>query len=136
LYNEILFASYQNQNALHKKSNPIGELQIPPRKAIPTNSSCSATISAEGASMAKYVVTTSALRLRSGPGTNYSTIGMLYKNNVVQGSELQGDWIHVTTSDDKTGWSHRAYLELVNETPPPTSGAAYRVDAATLNLRQ
>jgi len=86
--------------------------------------------------MAKYTVTTSALRIRSGPGTTYSTIGMLYKNNTVQGDELKGDWLHVTTADNKTGWSHRAYLELVDDTPPPPAGTAYRVDASTLNLRQ
>ena len=86
--------------------------------------------------MAKYIVTTSALRIRSGPGTNYSTIGMLYKNNLVEGNELQGDWLHINTPENKTGWSFRAYLELVDETPPPTSGTTYRVDAATLNLRQ
>jgi len=86
--------------------------------------------------MAKYIVTTSALRIRSGPGTTYSTVGMLYKNNTVQGGELKGDWLHVTTSDNKTGWSHRAYLELVDEPPPPPAGIAYRVDASTLNLRQ
>src|SRR4030095_7628805 len=86
--------------------------------------------------MAKYIVTTSALRLRSGPGTTYPTIGMLYKNNLVQGSELKGDWLQITMADNKTGWSHRAYLELVDETPPPPAETTYRVDASTLNLRQ
>jgi uncharacterized protein (TIGR02594 family) len=87
--------------------------------------------------MAKYIVTTSALRIRSGPGLTFSTIGMLYKNNFVQGAELQGDWIHITASDNKVGWSHRAYLDLVAEEPQPPSGeTAYRVDASTLNLRQ
>ena len=87
--------------------------------------------------MAKYIVTTSALRIRSGPGTTYSIIGMLYKNNTVQGNELNGDWVHITTAENLTGWSHRAYLELVDETtPPPASETTYRVDASTLNLRQ
>ncbi len=86
--------------------------------------------------MPKYIVTASALRVRSGPGTTYSIIGMLYKNNVVQGDEINGDWVNVVTPDNKTGWSHRGYLELVDESPPPPSGTAYRVDASTLNLRQ
>ena len=79
--------------------------------------------------MAKYIVTTSALRIRSGPGTTFSIIGMLYKNATVQGDEIKNDWVHITTSDNKTGWSHRGYLTLVDETPPPPSGTAYRVDA-------
>src|SRR5262245_39355697 len=87
--------------------------------------------------MAKYIVTTSALRIRSGPGTTYSIVGMLYKNNTIEGNELNGDWVHITTAENQTGWSHRAYLELVAETtPPPTAAATYRVDASTLNLRQ
>jgi len=61
---------------------------------------------------------------------------MLSKNTVVDGSEINGDWVHVTTPDNLVGWSHRGYLELVVETPPPTSGTVYRVDASTLNVRK
>jgi len=86
--------------------------------------------------MAKYIVTTSALRIRSGPGTTFPIIGMLYKNATVQGDEIKNDWVHITTTDNKTGWSHSGYLALVDETPPPPSGTAYRVDASTLNVRQ
>ena len=87
--------------------------------------------------MPTYIVTASALRIRSGPRTTFSIIGMIYKNNTVQGDEIQNDWVHITTTDNKVGWSHRGYLELVDETPPPPpSGTAYRVDATTLNVRQ
>jgi uncharacterized protein (TIGR02594 family) len=86
--------------------------------------------------MAKYIVTASALRIRSGPGTTYSITGLLYKNNTVQGGELKGDWLQITTADNKTGWSHRAYLDQVEDTPPPSTGTNYRVDASSLNLRQ
>ncbi|MCK7479316.1 MAG: SH3 domain-containing protein [Candidatus Moduliflexus flocculans] len=79
--------------------------------------------------------------MRSGfapwPGTNYDTIGMLYRNNIVTGGEITNEWVHVTTEDNKAGWSHRGFLELVEETPPPSEGQdKYRVDAASLNLRQ
>lgn len=87
--------------------------------------------------MPNYRVTASALRIRSGPGTNHATIGMLYRDNIVAGGEIVNDWVHVTTADNKVGWSHRGYLELVEETPPPSPGQEkYRVDAASLNLRQ
>jgi uncharacterized protein (TIGR02594 family) len=86
--------------------------------------------------MPNYRVVASALRLRSGPGTSYAVIGMLYRNAVVLGDEIKNDWVHVTSSD-KTGWSHRGYLELLNDPPAPTEGqASYRVDATSLNLRQ
>ena len=86
--------------------------------------------------MPRYIVNTSALRLRAGPGTTFAIIGMLYKNNVVEGSEIKDDWVHVTTADNKTGWSHRAYLELLDEDPPQPSETTYRVEASTLNVRQ
>jgi len=87
--------------------------------------------------MPNYRVTAYALRLRSGPGLNHDIIGMLYRNNIIEGSEIVNDWVHVTTVDNKQGWCHRAYLELQEELPPPVEGqATYRVDATSLNLRQ
>ena len=87
--------------------------------------------------MSNYRVTAYALRLRSGPGLNYNIIGMLYRNNIVAGSEVVDNWVHVTTEEDKTGWSHIGYLELIPEPVPPTEGQVrYRVDAYRLNFRQ
>jgi hypothetical protein len=87
--------------------------------------------------LGKYNITTAALRLRSGPGTNYAIVGMLYRNNIVTGDEVAGDWVHVTTSDNKTGWSHRGYMELREELPPPAGAEEkYRVDADSLPLYQ
>lgn len=86
--------------------------------------------------MPAYLVTTSVLRVRSGPGTTYSIVGALYKDNIVQGDEVSGEWVHVTSPDNKVGWSHRGYLELVDEAPPTPSRDSYRVETASLNLRQ
>ena len=85
----------------------------------------------------KYTITTAALRLRSGPGTNYAIVGMLYRNNIVTGDEIVGDWVHVTTSDNKSGWSHRGYMDLREEIPPSAgSEGKYRVDVDSLPLYQ
>jgi uncharacterized protein YgiM (DUF1202 family) len=54
----------------------------------------------------------------------------------VQGDEITGDWVHVKSTDNKIGWSHRGFLELIDETPPSPSDESYRVDANTLNVRQ
>ena len=86
--------------------------------------------------MIKYRVTANVLRLRSGPGTSHSVVGALYKNDIVHADDLNGDWAHVATKDNKVGWCHRGFLELIDEVPPTPSDASYRVDASTLNLRQ
>ncbi|HAV78856.1 MAG TPA: hypothetical protein DCX53_16010 [Anaerolineae bacterium] len=87
--------------------------------------------------MPNYRVTANALRLRSGPGLNHDIIGMLHRNNLVEGGEIVNDWVHVTTEENKKGWSHRAFLDLQDELPAPTEGKeSYRVDANSLNLRQ
>ena len=86
--------------------------------------------------MPNYRVTANVLRIRSGPGTSHAIIGTLLRNAIVQGDEITGDWIHVTPSDNKTGWCHRDFLELLDETPPTPTQDTYRVDANTLNVRQ
>ena len=86
--------------------------------------------------MPQYRVTANVLRIRSGPGTTHAVIGALFRNNVVEGDEIHGDWVHVISTENKTGWSHRGFLELIDEAPPTPSGTSYRVDAVTLNLRQ
>ena len=86
--------------------------------------------------MPKYLVTANVLRIRSGPGTSFSVIGALFRNNIVQGDDIRGDWVHVSSTDNKVGWSHRGFLELLDEIPPTPAQESYRVDANTLNLRQ
>jgi uncharacterized protein (TIGR02594 family) len=86
--------------------------------------------------MPGYRVTASVLRIRSGPGTSYPIVGALNKDNTVQGDEINGDWVHVTSPDNKVGWSSRGFLELMDDTPQLPSQDSYRVDAASLNLRQ
>ena len=56
--------------------------------------------------MPKYLVTAHVLRIRSGSGTSHAIIGALLRNDIVQGDEINGDWIHGTSADNKTGWEH------------------------------
>lgn len=76
--------------------------------------------------MPKYRVTADALRIRSGPGITYAITGMLLRDDVVEGGELANDWLKVITEDNKSGWSHRGYLELIDETPLPPAQVVYR----------
>ena len=56
--------------------------------------------------MSRYRVTANVLRIRSGPGTSFEVIGALFRNNVVQGDESSGDWVHIASTENKVGWSH------------------------------
>lgn len=51
-------------------------------------------------------VTTNALNIRSGPGTNYERLGSLGKGDqvVVIGQYNNCDWLNVQTRDEVTGW--------------------------------
>lgn len=86
--------------------------------------------------MATYLVTATALRIRSGPGLSYPIIGTMPQGNLVPGDEVRGDWIHIISPENITGWSHSDYLKLVNETPPTPIQGLYQVNITSLNLRR
>ncbi len=61
-------------------------------------------------------VTASVLNLRSGGGTSYSVVGLVYLDDellVVENSGQTG-WIHVQAPSGKTGWAFGKYLKLVS----------------------
>lgn len=65
----------------------------------------------------RHKVNTSALRVRQGPGTNYSILGMVYYNEVVLELSATNDrsWIKVRTKDNLEGWCAADYLVLTND---------------------
>jgi GH25 family lysozyme M1 (1,4-beta-N-acetylmuramidase)/uncharacterized protein YraI len=101
---------------------------------------------------ARYRVTTGALFVREGPGTNYKTLGYLVRDDVVEelGSNADGSWKRVRRLTDKlTGWSSATYLMLLTtpppdpdgppEEPPPSDGSTgtrYKVTADRLHIRE
>lgn len=68
------------------------------------------------------VVAEPSLKVRSGPGLTYDSVGLLYPNEQVEeiGATSDRSWIRVLRLPDKTltGWSFGAYLERVNGTDP------------------
>ncbi len=69
-----------------------------------------------------YKVTASSLKVRTGPGLTYDSLGLLYLDEVVEeiGATADRAWLHVRRSDGGlTGWSFAAYLNLTGTTPPP-----------------
>ncbi|HEY3476406.1 MAG TPA: phosphodiester glycosidase family protein, partial [Anaerolineales bacterium] len=61
------------------------------------------------------------LHIRSGPGTEFASLGFLEFNEVVTaiGVNPEGTWRQVRRSDGLTGWSSAQFLALVPNTPPP-----------------
>jgi hypothetical protein len=91
--------------------------------------------SAEDAPTAE--VTTNALNIRSGPGTNYERLGSLGNGDqlVVIGQYNNCDWLNVQTRDEVTGWisGNERYVTLDTDcadipeaeapAPPSNSGS-------------
>lgn len=62
------------------------------------------------------VVNTDYLNLRIGPGTNYTSISMLTKNQYVKIHGKIGDWYIVQDETDTIGTVHSNYIKPTNET--------------------
>lgn len=66
-------------------------------------------------------VTGNGVNLRSGPGTGYSRVSVLYKGDPVTVTGSSGSWYSVTT-DSKKGYVHKTYVSV--EGSGSSSGAA------------
>ena len=90
----------------------------------------------------RYRVNAGTLYVREGPGTEYPSIGYLVRNDVVEALDTNpmGTWYRIRRlSDGLTGWSASAYLVKLSTPPPPPppgDGDRYRVNAASLYVRE
>lgn len=64
----------------------------------------------------RYKVTTGALNVRSGPGTNYRVIAVLEKGDIVTRIGQSGKWFKVSTSNGADAWVSSKYLASVDGT--------------------
>lgn len=60
------------------------------------------------------IVTASALNVRCGPGINYKSIGLVYKNEYIRVFAKVGDWYVVQTNDDLIGTVNKKYVRAIN----------------------
>ncbi len=60
------------------------------------------------------IVTASALNVRSGPGTNYKSIGLVYKNEYIRVFAKVKDWYVVQTNNDMIGAVSMKYVRAIN----------------------
>ncbi|MCC6500018.1 MAG: SH3 domain-containing protein [Anaerolineales bacterium] len=88
-----------------------------------------------------FKVTASALNVREGPGTQFRSIGLFYRNEAVQRLETSadGNWYRVKRNyDSLTGWCSKDFLAPTSA-PPPVNEETYdwfEVTATTLNVRE
>lgn len=77
-------------------------------------------ITGAGAAFAYDAAATTALNVRSGPGTSYRVVGVLQQNQIVQVLECNAanTWCRI---QDRTlqGWASARYLRQVSGTVPP-----------------
>ncbi len=59
------------------------------------------------------LVTASALNVRQGPGTNYKTVTMIYKNEYIRVFAKIGDWYVIQTNGDYIGMVSSKYVKLI-----------------------
>lgn len=60
------------------------------------------------------IITASALNVRTGPGTNYKSIGLVYKNEYIRVFAKIGDWYVVQTNSDLIGAVSTKYVRAIN----------------------
>ena len=56
------------------------------------------------------VVKTDKVNIRTGPGTNYSKVGVAEKYSSFRVIDNKGVWIKIKDERNSTGWIHRNYL--------------------------
>ncbi|MBQ9314081.1 MAG: SH3 domain-containing protein [Clostridia bacterium] len=62
------------------------------------------------------IVTASALNVRTGPGTNFKSIGLVYKNQYVRVFAKVGDWYVIQTENDLIGAVSTKYIKNATST--------------------
>ena len=59
------------------------------------------------------MVMASALNVRSGPGTNFKSVGLVYKNEYVRVFAKVGDWYVIQTESDLVGAVNKNYIKAI-----------------------
>lgn len=96
-----------------------------------------------------YKVDAPKINLRSGPGTNHTTLGQLKKNTWVKIISQSGDWYRIALPDKKQAYAHKKLLSpvaggsplqlakatvLLSESRPDAVPVAYLGDSSTVEV--
>ena len=98
--------------------------------------------SSESQSSKTYTVTASALNVRSGAGTNYGVLGIIYNGHSVTALDETDNWVKMAYNSG-TGWVSKKYLkETTNssgggsDSGAPSNAKTGKVTATALNVRR
>ncbi|HBP20085.1 MAG TPA: hypothetical protein DEA08_20135, partial [Planctomycetes bacterium] len=93
-------------------------------------------------------ITARALSIRSGPGTNYRSLGTVPRGTKVEVLRSSGSWLRVRLPSGGIAWLHKNFTQVVGSSSTnrratssratssrSSSGATYRVTANSLNMR-
>lgn len=75
------------------------------------------------------LVTASALNVRQGPGTEYKSVTLVYKNEYVRIFAQIGDWYVIQTDSDYVGMVSKKYIKLIY---PQTSDSGTNNSGGTM----
>src|SRR4051812_29060115 len=90
--------------------------------SLPTNAPV--WVNASFINAADKTVTPKKLKVRSGPGENYSVLAIIPKGTVVKEVESKGDWMKIEAPAEACGFIAAHLLSNKTAAPPPTVVAA------------
>ena len=77
------------------------------------------------------IVTATALNVRTGPGINYKSIGLIYKNQYVRIFAKVGDWYVIQTENDLIGAVSTKYIRGATSTGNNTTSNSTQKNSTT-----
>lgn len=90
----------------------IGTMPFVSHTTVQAADNASVQASTASAQNITGVVTATQLNVRSGPGTTYSIIHVLWQGNVVKVISQSSGWTQIQLSDGRIGWVSSAYLKV------------------------
>jgi N-acetylmuramoyl-L-alanine amidase len=91
--------------------------------SLSTDQKSSSASTASTSSLGQRIVNASSLYMRKGPGTNYSTIGILKKGAKVTVYSITNNWASISSGSTK-GYASAKYLSVIKSSPSTNGGSA------------
>lgn len=83
---------------------------------------------------ADFVVAEPVLNMFAQPSADSEVTSQVIYGTGVRSLEHHGEWTHIRTADDYTGWVHAARLRALASGPYPAEGHMARVTALSVNI--
>ncbi len=96
---------------------------------------CTMLLLAAPALAASTMQATTALNVRSGPGTKYAIVGELYKGQTVTVNSTTGNWAYITYANGAKGYASLSYLKGTSSSGSGAVSSGNMVATAAVNVR-